>query len=73
MHTDLFVISLETIHNLEVESYVLLGENFRTSSPGDSSSSDPERTVLRRQGGGGQEEAYTLQQNVGSLNVKNVL
>ena len=43
--------------------------NFRTSSPGDSTSNNPERIPLRRQG---EEEAYKegFQQRIASLNVK---
>ena len=45
---------------------------FRTSSPGDSISSDPERTAPRRRG---EEPGYTevLQQRAGSLNIKRLL
>ena len=45
---------------------------FRTLSPGDSMSSDPERTVLRRQG---EEKGYieVLQQRTGSVNIKRLL
>ena len=45
---------------------------FRTSSPGDSISSHPERTALRRQG---REPGYigVSQQGAGSLNVKILL
>ena len=45
---------------------------FRTSSPGDSISSDPERTTLRRRG---EKPGYieVLQQRAGSLNIKTLL
>ena len=45
---------------------------FETSSPGDSTSSNHERTALRR---GGEEPGYVevLQQKAGSLNVKKLL
>ena len=44
---------------------------FRTSSPGDTTSSDPERTALRR----GEEPGYTevLQQRTGCLNIRRLL
>ena len=43
-------VDLRNSHNLEVESYVLFGENFRTSSLGDGISANPERTALKRWG-----------------------
>ena len=45
---------------------------FRTSSPGDSISSEPERSALRRQG---EEPGYTdvLEQGAGGLNIKRLL
>ena len=43
-------VDLRNSHNLEVESYVLFGENFRTSSLGEGISDNHERTVLRRWG-----------------------
>ena len=45
---------------------------FRALSPGDSISSDPERTVLSRQG---EEQGYieVLQQRTGSVNIKRSL
>ena len=51
--------------------FYLLGI-FRTLSPGDSISSNPERTVLRRPG---EEPGYIefLQQRAGSLNIKRLL
>ena len=52
---------LKNSHNLEIESYFVFGiciwylyfvfGILRTSSPGDSISSDPERTVARRRVG----------------------
>ena len=49
-----------------------LVEMFRTSSLGDSNSSNPERTALRRPG---EEPDYieVLQQRAGSLNIKRLL
>ena len=46
-------VHLINIHNMKVENYVLFGGIFRTSSPGDSISSEPERTAPRRQGDAG--------------------
>ena len=45
---------------------------FRTCSPGDNISSNPERTALRRQG---EEPGYieVLQQKAGNLNIKRLL
>ena len=45
---------------------------FKTASPEDSITSNPERTVLRRQG---EEPDYTevLQQRTGNLNIKRLL
>ena len=43
-------VDLRNSRNLEVESYVLLGKNFRASSQGDGISGNHERTVLRRWG-----------------------
>ena len=48
--TGLWIVDLKTSHNLKVESYVLLGEFFRTSSLGDSISINAERNCPRRQG-----------------------
>ena len=47
-------------------------EIFKTASPEDSITSNPERTVLRRQG---EEPDYTevLQQRAGNLNIKRLL
>ena len=57
---------------MKVENYVLFGGIFRTSSPGDSISSEPEKTVPRRQGVPGEESGYVevLQQRSGNLNFK---
>ena len=44
-------VDLENSHNLKVERFSLVGI-FRTSSPGDSISSNPERTVLRQEESG---------------------
>ena len=58
--------------SLEVESSVYLAEIFRTSSPGDSISSSPERAAWRRWVG---EPGFieVLKQRAGSLNVKRLL
>ena len=65
-------VHLINIHNMKVENYILFGGIFRTSSPGDSISSEPERTAPRRQGMLGEESGYVevLQQRSGSLNFK---
>ena len=57
---------------MKVENYVLFGGIFRTSSPGDSISSEPEKTVPRRQGVPGEELGYVevLRQRSGNLNFK---
>ena len=58
--------------SLEVESSVYLAEIFRTSSPGESISSDPEGTARRGQVG---EPGFieVLKQRAGSLNIKRLL
>ena len=66
------VVDLINTHNVKVESYVSLGGNFRTSSPGGSTSSEPKRSVPRRQS---EEPGYTevLQQTPVNLNIKKSL
>ena len=63
-------LKILTILKLRVTFYSM--GMFETSSPGDSTSSNPERTALRR---GGKEPGYieVLQQKAGSLNIKKLL
>ena len=42
------VFLLKNSHNLKVENYVYSVGIFRTSSPGDSMSSNPKRSAVRR-------------------------
>ena len=44
------IAKVRNSQDLNVVSYVLFGGNFRTLTPTDSITSDPERTVLRTQG-----------------------
>ena len=65
-------VDLKNNRNLKVESYVLVGGTFWDFKPGDSISSNPERTAPRRQG----EELgciKVLQERAGSLNTKRLL
>ena len=62
-------VDLKNSHNLKVEDYVLLVGIFRTLSPGDSTSNDPERIAVKRDGGGA--SLYrSLQQRAGSEHQK---
>ena len=65
-------VDLKNNRNLKVESYVLVGGTFWDFKPGDSISSNPERTAPRRQG----EELgciKVLQERAGSLNIKQLV
>ena len=66
-------VNLKNSHNLKVESCVLFGGNFRTSSQGDSISSIPKRTSPRRWE---EEPGYIKafqQRAAGSLNIRLLL
>ena len=59
-------VNLKNIHNLKLGVMIYLVGVFRTSSPRDSISSDPERSAPRRRG----EELVILQQMANSLNIE---
>ena len=67
-------MNLKNIHNLKVGNYVLFDGIFRTLRPGDSISSNPERTALRRwEVGSSQVYIEVLQHRAGSLNIDRLL
>ena len=67
-------MNLKNIHNLKVGNYVLFDGIFRTLRPGDSISSNPERTALRRwEVGNSQVYIEVLQHRAGSLNIERLL
>ena len=71
-HSGVERVDLKNTHSIKVASYAFFRETFRTSGPGDSISSDPEKTLRRRKEEPG---CYieVLQQRADSLNIKTVL